>query len=151
MNIPGGIARATGERAAMLLGMLLGAGLGWLVVARTADGSLARFLIDARDGWIYVAAFTGVLAAAVAAAPRVTAGVAGPLAVGLGAAAMVTLRPDEVASSHLGAPLGVAAGIALAAALFAGLAREGGAARHPVRRPWSRRARRARRHLQARA
>jgi hypothetical protein len=127
----------------MWLGLLGGGGLGWLAVQRTADGSLARFLVDARTAWLYLAAFAGVLALAVAAAPRVASGVAGALAVALGAAAIVTLRPDEAASAHLGAPLGVAAGLALAAALFGGLIPRASDGRHRMRR--------VRRRLQARA
>jgi hypothetical protein len=127
----------------MWLGLLGGGGLGWLAARRTADGSLARLLVDGRTAWLYLAAFAGVLALAVAAAPRVASGAAGALAVGLGAAAIVTLRPDEAVSAHLGAPLGVAAGLALAAALFAGLVPRSGDVRH--------RAGRVRRRLQARA
>lgn len=128
----------------MWLGMLIGGGLGWLTVQRTADGSLARFLVDTDSAWLYVAALTALLAIGVAAAPRAVSGVAGGLAVGLGAAALVMMRPAEAASAHLGGPLGVAAGVALAAALFGGMTPGSDARHHPVRRPWSRRARRGR-------
>ena len=118
----------------MWLGLLGGGGLGWLAVQWTADGSLARTLPDGGTAWLYVAAFAGMVAVAVAAVPRIAAGIAGGLAVGLGAAAMVTLRPEEAASAHLGAPLGVTAGLALAAALFGGLVERGGDIRHERRR-----------------
>jgi hypothetical protein len=134
----------------MVIGMLIGGGLGWLAVQHTADGSMARYLVDERTAWLYVAALVGVLCVGALANPRWVAGVAGGLAVGLLVAATATLRPATAAASgnavDLGPPLAVAAAGALGVALLSTLrpARDRHHHGHDVRRPWSRRARRDR-------
>lgn len=132
----------------MVIGMLIGGGLGWLAVEHTADGSMARYFVDERTAWLYVAALVGVLCVGALANPRWVAGVAGGLAVGLIVAATVTLRPSTagVSGVDVGPPLAVAAAGALGVALLSTLrpARDHGHHAHDVRRPWSRRARRDR-------
>jgi hypothetical protein len=130
----------------MVLGMLIGGGLGWLAVQHTADGSMARYLVDERTAWLYVAALVGALCVGALANPRGVAGVAGGLAVGLLVAATVTLRPGPDTAVDLGPPLAVAAAGALGIALLSTLrpARDRRHHEHDVRRPWSRRARRER-------
>lgn len=134
----------------MVIGMLIGGGLGWLAVQHTADGSMAHFVVDERTAWLYVSALVGALLVGALANPRWIAGIAGGLAVGLLVAATVTLRPAAAAASEgavdLGPPLAVAAAGALGVALLSTLrpARDPRHHAHDVRRPWSRRARRAR-------
>jgi hypothetical protein len=132
----------------MVIGMVIGGGLGWLAVQHTADGSMARFVVDERTAWLYVAALVGALWMGALANPRGVAGAAGGLAVGLIVAATVTLRPATAGASgtgvDLGPPLAVAAAGALGVALLSTLhpARDRRHHAHDVRRPWSRRARR---------
>jgi len=141
----------------MWLGMVVGGGLGWLAVQHTADGSMARYLVDERTAWLYVAVLAAALCVAALANPRLVTGVAGGLAVGLIVAALVTLQPSTRAATagtgagDLGAPLAAGAVAALGVALLATLrpARDRGHAFQAVRRPWSRRARRDRARLSA--
>jgi hypothetical protein len=134
----------------MVIGVLSGGGLGWLAVEHTLDGSMARYLVDDRTAWLYVAALVGLLCVGALANPRWIAGLAGGLAVGLLVAATATLRPATAAASDgavdLGPPLAVAAAAALGVALLSTLrpARDRRHRAHDVRRPWSRRARRDR-------
>jgi hypothetical protein len=134
----------------MVIGMLIGGGLGWLAVQHTADGSMARYVVDERTAWLYVAALVGILCVGALANPRWIAGLAGGLAVGLLVAATATLRPATAAASEgavdLGPPLAVAAAGTLGVALLSTLhpARDRRHHAHDVRRAWSRRARRER-------
>ena len=69
-------APAAANNRAMLFGAAVGAFAGWELLQRTANGDLARFLVDDRAAWAYVGAIALILMLAAVVLPRLVEGLA---------------------------------------------------------------------------